>query len=68
LHELAAAGGLDLSIVQRLMELQGGNCGYENLPTGGSLFFFTLPAEKNTDASASSLAMPKIKLEMKTHI
>lgn len=34
--------GLSLSIVQRLMELQGGKCGYEPLP-GGSFFYFSLP-------------------------
>lgn len=35
--------GLALSIVQRLMELQGGNCGYEPRP-GGSFFYFSLRA------------------------
>ncbi|HEX3627397.1 MAG TPA: HAMP domain-containing sensor histidine kinase [Verrucomicrobiae bacterium] len=35
--------GLSLSIVQRLMELQGGACGYEPLP-GGSYFYFSLRA------------------------
>ena len=44
LHHPNARKGLGLSIVQRLMELQGGNCGYERVATGGSLFFFTLPA------------------------
>ena len=43
LHKPDAARGLGLSIVQRLMELQGGNYGYEPLP-GGSLFYFSLPA------------------------
>jgi signal transduction histidine kinase len=42
LHKPDGARGLGLSIVQRLMELQGGNCGYEPLP-GGSLFYFSLP-------------------------
>lgn len=42
LHKPEGARGLGLSIVQRLMELQGGNCGYEPLP-GGSLFYFSLP-------------------------
>jgi signal transduction histidine kinase len=43
LHELHAPRGLGLSIVQRLVELQGGRCGYESPPGGGALFFFTLP-------------------------
>lgn len=43
LHKPDGSRGLGLSIVQRLMELQGGNCGYEPLP-GGSLFYFSLPA------------------------
>lgn len=34
--------GLGLSIVQRLIELQGGKCGYEPKPNG-SCFFFSLP-------------------------
>ena len=42
LHKPEGSRGLGLSIVQRLMELQGGSCGYEPLP-GGSLFYFSLP-------------------------
>lgn len=57
LHEPDATGGLGLSIVQRLVELQGGNCGYEPLPAGGSLFFFTLPAV------TSPAAVSKINLQ-----
>ncbi|HTR43880.1 MAG TPA: HAMP domain-containing sensor histidine kinase [Pseudomonadales bacterium] len=34
--------GFGLSIAQRLIELQGGECGYEPKP-GGSCFFFRLP-------------------------
>jgi signal transduction histidine kinase len=44
LHELDSARGLGLSIVRRLVELQGGRCGYEPKPEGGSRFYFTLPA------------------------
>jgi len=33
-----------LPIVQRLVELQGGRCGYEAEPTAGGRFFFTLRA------------------------
>ncbi len=63
LHEPESTSGLGLSIVQRLVELQGGNCGYEALPAGGSRFFFTLPADKPTDEFSSSSAIPKIKSE-----
>ncbi|MDB6167400.1 MAG: hypothetical protein JWM88_264 [Verrucomicrobia bacterium] len=35
--------GLGLSIVQRLVLLQGGRCGYEKMPEGGAGFHFTLP-------------------------
>ena len=42
LHKANGTRGLGLSIVQRLVDLQGGNCGYEPVP-GGSYFFFSLP-------------------------
>jgi K+-sensing histidine kinase KdpD len=43
LHEPDAPQGLGLSIMQRLVELQDGDCGYEPAP-GGGCFYFTLPA------------------------
>lgn len=43
LHEPDSMQGLGLSVVQRLVELQGGDCGYEANPKGGAWFFFTLP-------------------------
>jgi len=43
LHELESTRGLGLSIVQRLVELQGGDCGHESPPGGGTRFFFALP-------------------------
>jgi K+-sensing histidine kinase KdpD len=43
LHEPDSRQGLGLSAVQRLVELQGGDCGYEANPKGGAQFFFTLP-------------------------
>jgi signal transduction histidine kinase len=43
LHGLDSLRGLGLSIVQRLVELQGGICGYEPVTPNGSRFFFTLP-------------------------
>ena len=44
LHRLNGSRGLSLSITQRLVELQGGSCGYEPLESG-SRFYFTLPAK-----------------------
>jgi signal transduction histidine kinase len=44
LHEPNAPNGLGLPIVRRLVELQGGKCGYERVH-GKSRFFFTLPSE-----------------------
>jgi K+-sensing histidine kinase KdpD len=67
LHKPNAAGGLGLSIVQRLMELQGGTCGYEHLPDGAR-FFFTLPAAKNSEAPGASPALPKIKSATKMSV
>ncbi len=46
LHFSNARKGLGLSIVQRLVEMQGGSCGYEPSSEGGSRFFFTLPEDK----------------------
>jgi K+-sensing histidine kinase KdpD len=54
LHYQNARKGLGLSIVQRLIELQDGICGYEPGATGGSIFFFTLPAGKCVDAKNTS--------------
>jgi signal transduction histidine kinase len=47
LHELGASGGLGLAMVQRLVELQNGNCGYKPGREGGSDFYFTLPSVKS---------------------
>ena len=44
LHETEDFAGLGLSIVQRLVKLQGGQCGHESPKNGGSLFYFELPA------------------------
>ena len=44
LHRPSAPRGWGLSIVHRLVELQGGACGYEPGAAGGARFFFTLPA------------------------
>lgn len=45
IHTTRAEGhGLGLSIVQRIVERQGGQAGVESEPGQGSRFFFTLPA------------------------
>ncbi|HEY4248501.1 MAG TPA: HAMP domain-containing sensor histidine kinase [Lacunisphaera sp.] len=38
--------GLGLSFVQRLVALQGGECGYEKTTEDGTCFYFTLPAAR----------------------
>lgn len=43
LHEPDTRRGLGLSVVQRLVELQGGHCGYEMNAEGRPCFHFTLP-------------------------
>jgi signal transduction histidine kinase len=49
---LFPAPGLGLSIVQRLVALQGGRCGYERrAEDGSSVFFFTLPADRRQGRS-----------------
>jgi len=45
LHDAPDVPGLGLAIVQRLVELQGGTCGYERVAAGGGRFFFMLPAD-----------------------
>jgi signal transduction histidine kinase len=45
LHRLDSRRGLGLSVVRRLVELQGGECGYTPQSFGGSSFYFTLPAQ-----------------------
>jgi len=44
LHRPNSPRGWGLPLVQRLVELQGGRCGYEPRSGGGARFFFTLPA------------------------
>jgi signal transduction histidine kinase len=43
LSELNAPRTYGLSIVHRLVHLQGGTCGYDSQPAPGGTFFFTLP-------------------------
>ena len=51
LHKTNSAHGLGLSIVRRLVELQGGGCGYEPR-SEGAFFYFTLPWDKAVKTSA----------------
>lgn len=59
--------GLGLSIVQRLVALQGGRCGYERVDDGLSVFYFTLPAgaprrrPHQDDPLAGALPVPSSK-------
>src|SRR6185503_8577969 len=39
----AEGHGLGLSIVRRIMDKLGGDCGVESIPSEGSQFYFTLP-------------------------
>lgn len=45
LHQQPSAG-LGLSLVERIVALQGGRCGYETTPDRHALFHFTLPNAK----------------------
>jgi signal transduction histidine kinase len=53
LHEPSATNRLGLSIVQRLVDLQGGTCGYQS-DEHGATFHFTLPASTAGIAPASA--------------
>lgn len=50
MHEPSAPRGLGLAIVRQLVELDGGQCGFEAPADGGSVFFFVLPAAQPTEA------------------
>lgn len=51
LSDLNAPRGLGLPIMHRLVEAQGGRCGYERLTGSGGTFYFTLPAAELSPAS-----------------
>lgn len=44
LHETGAPRGFGLSIARRIVEREGGRCGFEAPESGGSRLYFTLPA------------------------
>jgi signal transduction histidine kinase len=48
---LQPTAGLGLSLVHRLVSLQGGECGYERTADGNSVFYFTLPSGKSRGVS-----------------
>lgn len=52
LHQSHSVRGLGLSIVRRLVELQGGRCGYETAEGGGARFYFTLPKDSHSSDAA----------------
>jgi signal transduction histidine kinase len=56
LHAEQSVPGLGLSIVQRLVDLQGGGCGHEKPEQGGACFFFTLPTESSPISGEDSAA------------
>ena len=47
LHEMGAPRGLGLAIVRRLVELEGGRCGFDVPGEGGTEYYFTLPSLAN---------------------
>jgi len=53
LHEMDSRRGLALSIVRRLVDLQGGRCGYDTIGAGGPAFYFTLPVEAEVPEKTS---------------
>ena len=59
LHRTDARKGLGLSIVRQLVELQGGQCGYAPLSSGGSTFYFTLPSEAQPLAASASVLVER---------
>jgi len=56
LHQhLHPSAGLGLSLVERLVSLQGGRCGYDGTDDRRALFYFTLPLPRNEPVRATAL-------------
>ena len=53
LHHPGAPRGFGLAMIQRLIERQGGRCGYEAPSGGGSRFYFTLPEAESSPPIAA---------------
>ncbi len=60
LHQQTSVG-LGLSLVERLVTLQGGRCGYETTDDSRSVFFFTLPAVAAAPDPTPPLAQPSLR-------
>jgi K+-sensing histidine kinase KdpD len=53
MHRTNSPRGMGLPIIQRLVEMQGGRCGYEPRKEGSPVFFFTMPAEAEAPNAAA---------------
>jgi signal transduction histidine kinase len=61
LHDSQRTLGIGLSLVQRLVDLNGGRCGYEPAPSGGSRFWFSLPEARTCLSSEGAHgAIPRV--------
>ena len=54
LHQQPSAG-LGLSLVERIVTLHGGRCGYESTPDNRALFHFSLPAGPASSGGAAAV-------------
>jgi signal transduction histidine kinase len=53
LHQTDSGRATGLAVVQRLIEIQGGRCGYAPVEPHGACFYFTLPAKAPNAAPVS---------------